>query len=163
MHDGVLIFVNEVKNRFPNKFTGVRVLELGSLDINGSVRTFFDFCEYVGVDWRKGPSVDIVNFAHELDYPNETFDTVISTEMFEHDKFAELSFINGLRMLKKGGLFVFTCANPNRLPHLIEAGVSGYYRGLSKFHVIAWLLEYRDFSELYLQETDVDLRGWIVK
>ena len=37
--------------------------------------------------------------------------------MFEHDKFLSLSFKNMVRVLKKGGLLLFTCAGPGRDEH----------------------------------------------
>lgn len=49
-HPEQLEFVASVRQRFPGFFTGRRVLEVGSLDINGSVRGMFTDCDYVGVD-----------------------------------------------------------------------------------------------------------------
>lgn len=163
MHKAVLEFFREVKTHFPEKFVRPKVLELGSYDVNGSPRRFFENPEYVGVDWREGPLVDVVGFAHELGYPDETFSVVVSTEMFEHDCYAELSFTAALRMLKKDGLFVFTCANEKRVPHELCCGVDNYYRGVRKIDVLAWLLNFGEFSEFYICEGGEDLRGWILK
>ena len=64
------------------------VLELGSYDVNGSVRPLFAnrerFPEYLGVDMREGPGVDRVMIASEMAFQNK-FDTIVSTEMLEHD------------------------------------------------------------------------------
>ena len=49
-HQSQLDFVRSLTNRFPIYFAGQRVLEVGSLDINGSIRQFFSGCEYIGVD-----------------------------------------------------------------------------------------------------------------
>jgi len=163
LHEAALEFLAKVKTQFPRNFRDAKVLELGSLNINGSPRPFFEDCCYVGVDWREGPDVDLVAFASDLKYPDEMFDTVVSTEMFEHDCFAKVSFVNALRMLKKGGLFVFTCANGKRKPHEIRAGFGGYYKGVTKFQVIEWLLNYGQFSKFCLEEEGEDLRGWVVK
>ena len=43
-------FIAAVKAALPQFFSGQRVLEVGSLDINGSIRTAFDACDYVGAD-----------------------------------------------------------------------------------------------------------------
>ena len=40
-HKSQIDFVSGVKTQFPEFFEGGRVLEIGSLDINGSVRDFF--------------------------------------------------------------------------------------------------------------------------
>ena len=65
---------------------GKRVLEVGSLDINGSVRPLFENCNYTGIDLGEGRGVDVV--AHVTDYhrlDDNEFDVVISTETLEHD------------------------------------------------------------------------------
>ena len=47
-------FCSEVKSRFQEFFQGMRVLEIGARDVNGSVRDEFSACEYVGVDCEAG-------------------------------------------------------------------------------------------------------------
>jgi len=59
-----------------------RTLELGSLDVNGSVRKLFSG-EYVGIDRVQGPGVDPSWTANALDFPDASFDTVVSTSMLE--------------------------------------------------------------------------------
>jgi len=60
-------------------------LEVGSLDINGSVRIVFERCDYLGVDLGEGKGVDLVCPGHLLEFPASSFDTVISCQCFEHD------------------------------------------------------------------------------
>jgi hypothetical protein len=43
-------FVQKLRNNFSNFFTDKKVLEIGSLNINGSIREFFDNCKYTGID-----------------------------------------------------------------------------------------------------------------
>ncbi len=69
--------------------TGRRVLEVGSRDFNGTLRSVFGFygpSEYVGVDLVRGPGVDVICAAEELvqRFGNESFDIVIATEVLEH-------------------------------------------------------------------------------
>jgi len=110
-------FCNYVKNKFPQHFKNTKVIDFGSLDINGSNKYLFLECSYAGLDIGPGKNVDIISKAHEFDAANESYDVVISTEMFEHDKFLNLSLINMIRLLKPGGLFLFTCAGPGRDEH----------------------------------------------
>ena len=57
-HQSQLDFVRSLTVRFPIYFAGQKVLEIGSLDINGSIRQFFSGCEYIGVDLGEGNGVD---------------------------------------------------------------------------------------------------------
>lgn len=96
-------------------FAGVKVLEVGSLDINGSVRDFFTDCDYIGVDLDEGPGVDVVAQGQDLDYPDRSFDTVVSAECFEHNPYWLETFINMHRMADV--LVIFTCATTGRHEH----------------------------------------------
>lgn len=62
------------------------VLEIGSYNVNGSVRDLF-FGRYVGLDIREGPGVDVVaDIVKEGWYRAgpDKFMTVIATEVLEH-------------------------------------------------------------------------------
>jgi SAM-dependent methyltransferase len=93
-------------------------IEIGSYDVNGNTRAKFDpSVNWVGVDLVEGPGVDIVNFGHLVDFPNESFDLSISCECFEHDEFWVETFTNMVRMTKQGGVVIFTCASIGRPEH----------------------------------------------
>ena len=98
-------------------FKGKLVLDIGSLDINGNNQYLFEQCGYLGVDLSIGNNVDIVSKGHELQFRDETFDVIISTECFEHDTFYAKTLQNIFRMLKPGGIFVFSCATTGRPEH----------------------------------------------
>jgi len=93
------------------------VLEIGSYDVNGSIRSLFDTEHYVGVDLVAGPGVDVVADGQSVDYPDATFDAVLSCEVFEHNPFWQETFENMHRMLKPGGLLIMTCASRGRREH----------------------------------------------
>ena len=57
--------------------------------------------EYVGLDWRPGPGVDVVSLVHEYK-PGRHFDTVISTEMLEHDPHWRESVQRMIELVKPG-------------------------------------------------------------
>lgn len=115
-HPEQLAFVASVRERFPWFFDRARVVEVGSRDVNGSVRQFFTGCDYVGLDAVAGPGVDVVCLAHEY-HPDDYFDTVICCEVLEHDPFWRESVAVMAGWLRPGGLFVATWAGPAREEH----------------------------------------------
>jgi hypothetical protein len=108
-------FIREVMEKFPEYFDSVKVLEVGSLDINGSVRDFFTDCEYVGVDLGEGPGVDMIAEGQDLNFSDGFFSTVISAECFEHNPFWRETFENMHRMSR--GLVIVTAATTGRVEH----------------------------------------------
>jgi 2-polyprenyl-3-methyl-5-hydroxy-6-metoxy-1,4-benzoquinol methylase len=86
---------------------------VGSLDINGSLRTFveaFKPASYIGVDIQKGPGVDQVCVAEELinHFGHEKFDLLISTELLEHVKDWKKVISNFKGALKANGILLIT-------------------------------------------------------
>lgn len=108
-------FMNMLFTTMPHKFIEQRVLEIGSLNINGTVRDFFIDCDYIGCDLAEGPGVDVVAEGQELTYPDRDFDVVISAECFEHNPFWRETFKNMTRMSRD--LVIFTCATTGRAEH----------------------------------------------
>ena len=113
MHLEVKEWLGELQKQHPEAFACDSVLECGSYNVNGSVRGLFTAREYVGLDWRPGPGVDVVSLAHEY-RPGRHFDTVISTEMLEHDPHWRESVQRMVELVKPGGWLIITCAAPGR-------------------------------------------------
>ena len=90
MNKSVWKFAKKMIEDVPSLVKEIRVIELGSLNVNGSIRPLLrkklepEF--YVGVDAMPGPDVDVVWRAEQLDllYPKEIFHLVVTTEMLEH-------------------------------------------------------------------------------
>lgn len=110
-------FVRWVKDFFPGFFCGRSVLEIGSLDINGSVRPFFTDCRYLGLDVGRGPGVDLVCGGQDYDGADASFDVVCSFEAMEHNPHWQATFANMLRLVKPGGMVLMTCATRGRPEH----------------------------------------------
>lgn len=117
MHKEAREFMLFVKNVLPYFFRNKKVLDVGSGDINGNNRFLFTNCEYHGNDVVKGKNVTVVSKTKDLEFHDETFDTIISTECFEHDPEYSESFLKIYKMLKPDGLFCFTCASTGRKEH----------------------------------------------
>jgi SAM-dependent methyltransferase len=110
-------FCKLVRQRFPNYFHKVKVVDFGSLDINGSNKLFFDDSDYVGVDIDLGKNVDAVSLCHLFQAPPNSFDVVISCEMLEHDIFWKDSIRHMYKLLRPDGLMLITCAGIGRPTH----------------------------------------------
>lgn len=116
-HEAQQKFFRKIRDIMPFFFVNKKVLDIGSLDINGSNRYLFQGCDYLGIDLGEGNNVDLVCVAHKFDAPDDYYDVVISGEVFEHDMFYSRTITNAIRMLKPGGLFLFTCASIGRPEH----------------------------------------------
>ena len=117
MHDQAKHFTVFVKQTFPEYFVNKVVLDVGSGDINGNNRFLFEDCAYEGNDVINAPNTTIVSKTKDLPFGANHFDTVISTECFEHDPEYIESFQKIYNMLKPHGLFCFTCASTGRREH----------------------------------------------
>lgn len=121
MHPEAMNYVSSQVRRHHLNRAGVRVLDLGGRDVNGTPRRLFGrAAAYVSVDLRDGPGVDIVADAADLDL-DERFDVVVSTELFEHTARAAEIVGAAYRHLVPGGVLLATMAGPGRAPH----GASG--------------------------------------
>ena len=149
-------FFSTVRAHYGDHFKGARVLEVGSLDINGSVRDLFEACDYTGVDLQPGPGVDLACPGHLLALPTASFDTVISAECFEHNPFWRETLANMLRMLRPGGLVTISCATTGRKEH----GTTRTNPDASPFTVQERWDYYQNLSASKL-EAGVNLAGWL--
>ena len=146
-HPAQIEFVGNLKNKYPSYFRNKRILEIGSLYINGSIRQFFNNCAYLGVDIGIGSCVDLVANGEDLTFPDGSFDVVASCECFEHNPEWIKTFNNMVRM--SSGLVFFSCATTGRPEHgtsrtsRSDAPFCGdYYRNLTESNFI----ENCDFS-----------------
>lgn len=92
---------------------GRDVLEVGALDVNGSIRPYvesFSPARYVGVDIARGPKVDEVVDASALvgRFGPASFDVVLTTEMLEHVRDWPTVIGNLKRVLRPGGVLLLT-------------------------------------------------------
>lgn len=118
-HPQQLQFIKSVTSLITNNrnFKSKKVLEIGSYDVNGSVRRFFPYADYIGVDLIKGPGVDLICEGDKVPHENNIYDITISCECFEHNPNWAATFDNMHRMTKDGGLVIFTCATTGRPEH----------------------------------------------
>jgi len=97
--------------------SGKRVLEVGSYAENGSARSVLSGYgprEYVGVDMRDGPGVDLVLPCSFLvdKFGVESFDIVVSTDMLEHVQDWRWAVSQMKRVTAIGGTLLVTTCSP---------------------------------------------------
>lgn len=84
------------------------ILDLGSLDVNGSYREYFDSPSwtYRGIDMAPGKNVDIVleNPYNWREVKSSSVDVLISGQAFEHIEFFWITMLEIARVLRPEGL-----------------------------------------------------------
>ncbi len=94
----------------------IDVIEVGSRNINGTVRGLFPNARWTGLDLHPGPDVDVV--CDMLDYtPPDSVDLIVCCEVLEHAERWSLMLSQAQAWLKPGGRMILTCAGPGRIPH----------------------------------------------
>lgn len=149
MHFENRLFWQRCSERYPRYFNDPsKVIEFGSYNINGTIRDWCKCSDYTGVDWIAGPCVDLISMAHEVSFAPETFDTVLSASMLEHDPFWRNSLAKMVEVMKKDGILAISWGAALNPPHHFETAPDG------KFHALkAWLaLEFLWDRGLYVHE-----------
>ena len=144
-----------------NNFKKYSVIEVGSMDVNGSVREYLLDNEYIGVDLEKGPNVDHVLNGEDLEKIGKKFNIAISCECFEHAKNWVKVFDAMYKVLNDDGVLIFTCASRGRLEHGTtrtnpeNTFLGNYYKNLNandfkkKFDLEKMFSEYFFFYNIY--------------
>jgi SAM-dependent methyltransferase len=107
MTNYILAFLREVKAKIGQP---KRILEVGSLNVNGSAREVFqEGAEvYQGIDLVEGEGVDLVMDIKDYNSNYHDFDLIICCETLEHDPTFWLSVEKMKKLLKPGGWLIIT-------------------------------------------------------
>lgn len=103
-----------VKNLTIEEVKGKKIVEVGSYDVNGSLRPIIESwgepAQYIGVDIMEGSGVDMICDAEDIldRFGRESFDVVISTELLEHVRDWRKVFSNLKQICKKEGVILIT-------------------------------------------------------
>lgn len=138
MHVSSLEHMKDLVSRYLEPATPLRIVDVGSYDVNGSYRAIFDRprWQYVGVDIAAGPNVDMVlSSPYRFPMPNSFADVVVSGQAFEHIEFFWLTWGEMVRVLRPGGI-IFLIAPSRGSEHLHPVDcwrfLPGGYRALAK-------------------------------
>lgn len=148
MHDAAYQFVTQAAAALGT--APGAVLELGSYNVNGSVRPLFrGAARYHGVDVRPGPCVDEVADAATYDGAG-AYDVVVTTEMLEHAPDPAACIRAAWRSLRPGGVLILTAAGPGRAPHSCDGWPAPppgeHYANITRAALADWLAGWRDVA-----------------
>jgi SAM-dependent methyltransferase len=109
MHRSSMLRMQWFVSRFlPAEGRRLKVLDVGSYDVNGTYKMCFDErrFDYIGLDMEKGPNVDIVPESPYSwkEIEDDTYDVIISGQAFEHIEFFWITVAEMVRVLKKDGI-----------------------------------------------------------
>lgn len=110
MHQSAMKSARLFFDTYGNEFTTATVVDVGAMDINGSIR---NVCpanfHYIGVDLAEGEGVDVVlDDPYQFPFAAESADIAVCSSVLEHTELFWLSFLEILRILKPLGLFYFS-------------------------------------------------------
>jgi SAM-dependent methyltransferase len=106
MHPSAMEGAREFFLKYSREFSEPTIVEIGSQDVNGSLREVAPPSKYVGLDFQAANGVDIVlEDAYHFPLEDEFADIVITSSCFEHSEMFWLTFLEGVRILKPNGLF----------------------------------------------------------
>ncbi len=144
MHTSVMNFVKKVL--VVKNVIGQSILEVGSLNVNGSARPYLCSLQpasYTGLDMRPGRSVDYVCDACDLTkrYGVNRFDIVVSTEMLEHVEHWQTALENMHQVCKDNGIVLITTRSPGFKKHSYPHDY--------------WRFTKEDFSLIYFYKSNI--------
>lgn len=158
MHPQAFQWVEQCVSRYELRDVG-SVLEFGSRDTNGTVRSLFNADTYTGVDLHDGPSVDVI--ADASTYRNDPVDVVVSTELLEHAPNPDQIIRSAYANLHAGGCLIVTAAGLGRSPHG-QHGAAGpapgeHYANIDPKDLSDWL-EAAGFATYQVDVAGLDVR-----
>lgn len=140
---------------------GKRFIEVGSRDVNGSLRLYverFNPSEYIGIDIEKGRGVDLIVRAEDMvnKFGRESFDVVIATEVLDHILDWRLAVSNMKHVVKSSSGIILVTVRSRKFPY-------------HPYPEDYWRFEDQDlltiFSDCYIQvfEKDIYEPGLLMK
>jgi len=134
----------------------LEVLDVGSFDVNGSLRPLFEEStwEYVGLDCTGGPEDNVdshLNPDGTFPFLDDSFDVVVSSSCLEHDQVFWRTFEEMIRVTRPGGLIYLLVPS--------KGGYHGYPGDCWRFMEDAYPALAKAFPEVELLEHHITATG----
>lgn len=116
MHRSAFEQAREFASKYLAHLPPGRVLDVGSCDVNGTLRPIFEGIgwSYVGLDRQAGPNVDVVAGGGDWPIAPASFGAAVSSSCLEHDPGIFATFAAMARVVAPGGLIY--CQAPSAGP-----------------------------------------------
>jgi|TARA_Y100000310_G_scaffold156759_1_gene156190 hypothetical protein len=152
MHDSMIEVLDNIKVEVDNIFGAYSVLEVGSADINGSLRKWFSngCTQYLGIDidHEDNHAVDLVLTQEQMyDWPitDSFFDISVSANTYEHVEFPWQTLKETVRCVRVGGMIVVHSLGEGFQHHSYPIDCWRYQ--LESFHALGnWVNEYSEYE-----------------
>lgn len=151
------------KNIYLNSSDPLNILDIGSLDNTGknyNYRTIFDNSNwnYTGLDYIDGDNVDILvdDIYNIYEISDDSYDVIISGQLFEHLEFFWITMTEIERILKPGGICCIIAPSGGPKHGSFEPDCYRFYED-----GMAALARYVDFEVLHVStNSDDDAKPW---
>ncbi len=80
------------------------IADIGSYDVNGTLKPLLEQWDYTGLDIVTGPNVDRV--VHPYDFGKDEFDVIVTANCMEHVEDLKAWSRAVMKLLQKGGVFI---------------------------------------------------------
>jgi SAM-dependent methyltransferase len=105
MHDNSYKLMKQFAGKYLDSGRQYNILDVGSMDVNGTYKDIFSNWNYKGCDISEGENVDfIMKYPYVIPADNEYYDVVISGQAFEHMEYFWIMGNEIARVLAPGGL-----------------------------------------------------------
>ena len=109
MHDTAYKYCELFYNTYLKDTTSpINVVELGSQDVNGSIRSIFSnnpLITYTGIDYADGNGVDIIMAdSYKIPLQDNSVDVIVTSSCFEHIEMFWVMYLELMRVLRPAGL-----------------------------------------------------------
>lgn len=152
-----------------------RVLDIGSLDINGSMFDY-DYCGAgpkwieqiacvvpIGLDIIEGRNVNLVANAHAMPLDDNSFDLVMCMSMLEHDTDPQATLNEAYRVLKPGKMLLLTTVDQTHGEHKhLGGGDTETYNFITEEQFRLWIKR-AGFKVVDVLHIESDLMACCVK
>jgi SAM-dependent methyltransferase len=109
MHDTAYKYCQLFYNTYiKNNPLPTTVVDIGSLDVNGSVKPIFSknpLITYIGIDYEAGAGVDVMmTDPYKVPLADNSVDVIVTSSCFEHVELFWVLYLELMRVLKPTGL-----------------------------------------------------------